>query len=305
MFDFSQPAAFGKAGVGGDGSGVPSLASPANATGGKAVIKFNPTNDEITSGIRAQATLFSWQSPDGQPHFVTVDVGRIANGVGGPNADGTSGQTPISQMGSLGGGSFPAAQDAAGNPLYYRAVAQILLGTPGTMQDPFFIDINRGQRLTACVSYVAVTAMMRSTPVSENDGAVIVPSFGGNPFVSGSICVYSTLGVGFAPSQAPLLYTQYIDSNFGDVVPGSIAYNRITPPRANRLLSAQSTNGGNGLKVEFAAPAAAGFITPPFTNGELGVFGNGLPISADGDVVILTSTSGVAASFKLVYQISV
>jgi len=307
MLDFGQPSALSGGGGGARQGGAQgfSLASPANSTGGKAIIKYNPTQDEIANGIRSEATLFSWESPDGQPHFVTVEVGRVVGGVGGPTQDGSPGQTPISNIGGAGGGTFPAGLDAAGNPYYYRASARILLGTPGTMQDAFFIDINRGQRFTACVSYVAVTAAMSSTPRSEETGDVIIPNpLTGKAFVSGSLVVYASLGVGFAPSLAPVLYTQYIDLNSTDAPAGT--YTRFVPPRANRLISAQSTNGGAPLKVEFGSPGADGFITPPFTNGEMGQFnGDGLSISGDGDLLELTSTSGVPAGYKLVYQISV
>ena len=309
MFDFGLRGGGGGA-RGGGGPGPLALSSPPNALGGKAIIKYNPSNDEITAGIRQNVTLFTWQSPDGQPHFVTIEVGRVANGIGGPDNEGAPGQPPATAaaIGAAGGGTWPAGADAAGNPLYYRPVAQILLGTGGTMQDPFFIDINRGQRFTACVSYVAVTALMRSTPLSENTGLPVAPGLavGNNKtYVSGSMAVYATLGIGYAISVAPLLYTQYIDSNSTDSVAGSQTYTRITPPRANLLLSAQAQLNGTTMKINFDTPAEPGLQTPPFTNAEMGVFGGGLPISGDGLLTLLNYTTGLPENFKLIYQISV
>ena len=112
-----------------------------NQSGGKGIIKFNPTADETQAGIKQQVTLVDWSSPDGEPRAVTVDVGRIAGGGGGTFPTGGSGTVALPN-------------------LSYRARAQVLIGTPATQADPFFLDINRGQRFTCTASYVAATAEM-------------------------------------------------------------------------------------------------------------------------------------------------
>jgi hypothetical protein len=232
---------------GGRPDGLPGVnPAAANQWGGKGIIKFNPSDAERQNGIQQEISLLVWQSPDGLPHYVTIEVGRLVSGVGGPGSDGTPGGlqyvNPITAvgLGSVGGGTWPAAQEG-GIPLYYRAAAQVVMGTPGAMQDQFWIDINRGQRFTACVSYVAVTAQMRPPPVDELSGVVISPAaFQTSPgvgpqYVSGSMVVYATLGMAVAPSLAPVEYTQFIDYNSIGEGPLQSA-SRIVPPRANFLL---------------------------------------------------------------------
>jgi hypothetical protein len=178
-------------------------------------------------------------SPDGLPHYVTIDVGRLAGGYGGPQND-----SRVSSLGTadsgIGGGTWPLgvdpnAPDGAGGvgvAYFYRAYAQVLIGLPGAMQDPFFIDLNRGQRLTALASYVVVTVAMGPPPPIATFRP---PRF--TPF-SGSMAVYATLGPAVAPSLAPVLYTQYSDITDG-VVPQFI---KVVPPRGNVLVGLQSSN---------------------------------------------------------------
>lgn len=316
MFDFGQRNAFGHRGGGASNAGGQNphgLSSAPNATGGKAIIKYNPSNADTVAGIKAQSTLFTWQSPDGDPHFVTIDVGRVVNGYGGPGQAAGPGDPLTGTIGGIAGATFPQCKDLDPNsptflsPYYYRPYAQIVLGTPGTMQDPFFIDINRGQRFSACVSYVAVTAAMAGPPLDDTDQSIITPGgFGGRAFVSGSIAVYATLGVGITPSLAPVLYTQYIDLNS---VPSNPAqYGRIIPPRANALLAVQSSFSGDTLNVILKTPTEVDYQSPTFNNGEMGVFGvAGIPISNEDTFVQFGSiaTASSAQRFKLIYQISV
>lgn len=313
MFDFGQRNAFGQRVASNAGGQNPNgLSSAPNATGGKAIIKYNPSNNDTVAGIRAQATLFTWQSPTGEPQFVTVEVGRVANSYGGPDLQGSPGQPLVGTIGGQAGATFPARKDTDPNsatflsPYYYRAYAQIILGTPGTMQDPFFIDIGRGQRFSACVSYVAVTAAMLGPPLDEATGLVIAPGgFGGRTFISGSLAVYGTLGVGITPTVAPVFYTQYIDRDLTGGGPFGAPYSRVIPPRANLLVDAQSSVAADTFQLAFNTPAIPGFTTPVFNNGQIGAFnGGGFPISDDATILLVTTTAAVA-NYKLIYQLSV
>ncbi len=224
MIDFTQRDAFFGGGAQ-PSAGPQGLISPPNSTGGKGIIKFNPTSDEILNGIRPQVSLLVWQSPDGQPHYVTIDVGRLAGGVGGPGNDSLASGQAIGT--GIGGGTFPLGILPNNNLLYYRACAQITLGAPGTMQDYFYVDINRGQRFTALASYVAITAQMDPPPTN---GPLE------NPAVSGSMGVYATCGPAIAPTLAPVLFTQYVDDIPGPA-PTPNGFVQIIPPRANTLLA--------------------------------------------------------------------
>jgi hypothetical protein len=282
----------------------------ANQTGGKGVIKFNPSVNEIQQGIRQEITLLSWQSPDGLPKYVTIEVGRLVSGVGGPGADGTKGglvfvnSVSSAGVGSVGGASWPAGLDASNNPLYYRGVAQILLGTPGTMQDQFWIDINRGQRFTTCASSVSVTAQMRSPPVDARDGGTVVPPLGqGNPYISGSMLVYATLTPYVAPTLMPVLYTQYIDMG-GRVVSGftgSIDF--IIPPRANLLFPTLTSAVGQSFQYRFYDNIGNTIENPPVE--VMGTRTSPIVLPADCFGVQFTTTNAaVAFNGRLIYQLS-
>jgi hypothetical protein len=296
MLDFGKPNAFGQAGggqkSGQDSSQGPSLASPPNSTGGKGIIKFNPTPEEITRGIRAQTTLFSWQSPDGQPHYVTIDFGRMANGFGAPASNGSI------QPGLGGGGAGQFPQPNTGTItsfLSYRATAQITLGTPGTMQDVFYLDIGRGQRFSALASYVAFTAEAEPPPAGLFSGVVT--------YVAGALGVYATLGIGFAPSLAPLVFTQYIDVLNPGTGNAGAAFTLPIPPKANYILGLQSSNKSDTMRLLFEDIGGRVIAsTNSFANGTLIV---PIPLAEDYDAVIVRNEGGVDANYRLLYQISV
>ena len=221
----------------------------ANQYGGKAIIKYNPSNDERQTGISQEVSLINWQSPDGLPHYVTIDVGRLAGGYGGPGND-----TRVSSLGTadsgIGAGTWPLGVDpnapdgqgGVGVAYFYRATALVQIGLPGAMQDAFYIDINRGQRITALASYVVVTATMGPPPIPSTFRA---PRYA--PF-SGSMAVYATLGPAVAPSIAPVLYTQYVDMGDG-IVPSFI---KVVPPRANNLVAlTSSVDAASALELWF------------------------------------------------------
>lgn len=302
-----------------------------NQWGGKGIIKFNPSNSEINAGIRQQQSLLVWESPDGLPHYVTCEVGRFTGGYGGPGADNTKGGIQVISpnfsvpgtinagggQGSVGGGSWPATQDANGNPLYYRAAAQVTLGTPGTMEDQFFIDINRGQRFTALASYVAITAQMLSPPIDELTGNVVVPITYQNPgnsgigpaFLSGSLAVYATLGMAVAPSLAPVLYTQYIDYTIQNAL-GTGVFNsfvsRVVPPRANTVFPVLSSSPGNGKFADliqlifFDVNGATVAETPRQPNGS-----QVPPIVIPEDCYGVQVGTVWQTAYRLIYQLSV
>lgn len=277
--------------------GQPVRRTSPNQFGGKAIIKFNPTADEITNGIRAQNSLFVWESPDKQPHFITVDVGRIVNGYGAP----ASNASTAPGTGGGGAGTFPTPS-APGSPttfLSYRATAQVVLGTPGTMQDPFYLDIGRGQRFSALASYVAVTAQAEPTPAGTPAGAFS----GGVTYVPGSLGVYATLGVGFAPSLAPVTFTQYIDvTNPGTATTGA-AYTLPIPPRANFLLPLQSGDKGGTSRLIFLD--AGGRVITTTQSFATGAIANPIALGEDYDAVIVRNEGAVFANYRLIYQLSV
>ena len=233
----------------------------ANQYGGKGVIKFAPTEAETRSLIKQNVTLVDWQSADGEPHPVTVEVGRIAIG---------------------GGGSFPQAQ-SGGVALSYRPRAQVIIGQPSVMSDPFFIDINRGQRFTAAASYLAVTAEM------------LAPPAGG---VSGSMSVLGGIGFGQAVTIAPVVITQYIDSLAALAVAAPI----VVPPRCNFLLPLRSSDQNNLMLVEFLDTNSAVIDVLQFSNGQMVA---PAPLSADTYSVRVTNQGAVAASYRLIFQVDV
>lgn len=288
----------------------------ANQWGGKGIVKYNPTEADINVGTRQQQSLLVWQSPDGLPHYVTVEVGRLASSAGGPGADNTPSGTSFVlnpavafAQGSVGGGTWPAGQDVAGNPLYYRATAQIVLGTPGVMEDSFWIDINRGQRFTAVASYVAVTAQMNPPPTDESTGSTLVPPPYTTPYLSGSLVTYATLGVDVAPSLSPVLYTQYIDTT--RAIQNNDYFFRVIPPRANFLLPILQSSQVAGAKVAFQFLDNAGIVcgsSPIFTVGT-GLNITPFAIPEDAFSIAISNTFGAGpganSSIRLIYQLSV
>jgi hypothetical protein len=227
-----------------------------NQFGGKGVIKFAPSNDEVTNGVRESITLVDWQSQDGLPHPVTCEIGRIVAG---------------------GGGSFPQGVDPAGTALIYRAQAQVIFGSPAAMQDPFFMDIGRGQRFTVAASYVAITAQM------------LAPSPGD---ASGSMVAVAGLGFGTSPTLAPILFTQYLDAI---KIAGTKTI--IVPPRANVLLPLVSNHlvtnvtveflNNNGGTIQVYAAITAPIVLPEET------------------YAIRVTNNGAFASFSMIFQLSV
>lgn len=245
----------------------------ANQYGGKVVLKFNPSPAEVNSGIRQSATLVDWTSPDGHAHPCTVEIGRVAAG---------------------GGGSFPAITDASGNTLFYRPFAQVVYGTPSAMQDPFYIDINRGQRFTVDANYVAVTAQMATIP---------------SPAVSGSIAVFGNIGSGEAISTAPVLFTQYSDqigpipNNFSSGGGTVNQFSLIIPPKANILFPPLVVNGGTNVTLTFLDVNGTtvwtityAVATPPLTP---------FFIPVDAYTVVVSSPGSISLKARLVYQLSI
>jgi hypothetical protein len=289
---------------GGRADGLPG-ANPAaaNQWGGKSIIKYNPTSDETQRGIRQEVSLLVWQSPDGLPHPVTIDVGRIAAGLGGPGSDDGPGSAAVGT--GIGGGTYPLGSDAT-DSLSYRASAQVLLGTPGTMQDPFFIDVNRGQRFTTCASYCAITAAMDAPPTGLDPNLV-------GTFASGSMAVYATLTANFAESEAPLQFTQFIEitNDPGSPITGQFAIaSRIIPPRANLLLPF-SIGGQPAVNTEFFIEVFdnSGFVLTTVKNGGTQTQSPAIPLAQDAYSVRLTASNlmnmtGLYTA-RFIYQLSV
>ncbi len=201
-----------------------------NQYGGKGIIKYNPSIAETQAGIRQDITVVDWQSIDGNARALTIEVGRIETGGGGTypasrmaNVPVWTASTPYTDIGNfvqnpIGGNRYVLTQAGvsapAGGPLgvgsgiadgtcvwdffgadvlyNYPARVQVILGTPGSMLDRFYIDIARGQRFTVAASYVAATVSM-------------LPP--GQGLASGSMAAYGLLGYGTAPTLAPIIYT--------------------------------------------------------------------------------------------------
>jgi len=183
------------------------------------------------------------------------------------------------------------------------------------MQDPFFIDINRGQRFTALASYVAVTAQMSGPPIDEQTGGVVTPPGYTLPYTSGSLAVYATLGASVAPSLAPVIYTQYVDNARGVVAPGAGNYIRTIPPRANVLLPVISSDAVDLLQIGLFdnsgtfinVTAIPGTIKGPMALAITDVNALLTPITLPADCygILLASSSTRAPNYRLIYQLSV
>lgn len=298
-----------------------------NQHGGKCTIKYNPSTTEQLSGMRAQATLVDWQSPDGEPRWVTVDVARTAAGGGGsfPGGAGAStavnflpsviGVVPVaSTLGFPSSGYFAIKTGSTGVittgiayagitstsfygvdpavvgtlvvgdiiflPVAYRGLMQVVLGSPSAMEDPFFIDIGRGQRFVASASYVAVTAQALAPP---------------SGFQAGSIALIGRLGHGEAGSLSPVTYTIPIDS-----LAASAVSNVVIPPKANFLLPVFSSDLNNTIQLEFLDNVGNRIKALSFGNG-----GQLYPIPLGNAYSInVTNQGAVAANYELPFQIA-
>jgi hypothetical protein len=239
----------------------------ANQTGAKGVIKSNPTTADTNAGVKQQITLIDWQSESGYPEPITVEMNRLIGA----------------------GGSFPAAKDASGVKLAYRANAQVFYGTPGAMQNPFFIDINRGQKFSVTASYLAMTAQMTATPTGLTQVT----------YAGGSMAVVGNLGTGYTLTLAPVLFTQFFDEISGG---GSSQLTPI-PEKANFLLPVRSSEFGVSLQIFFFDAAGVRVDSLPIFS--VGAMTSPLEIPQDAYSVQVVNQGPGLASFRLVYQISV
>lgn len=142
-----------------------------------------------------------------------------------------------------------AAGDTLFAPLAYRGRVQVLLGQQAVMEDPFYVDIGRGQRFTATASFVGVTLQALAPPVGYN---------------AGSIALWCGLGHGQARSAAPVVYTQYVDQ----LAPAGVT-NVIIPPRANFLLPLRSSDVNNTVQLDFLDNTGAIIDSLQFGNGAM------------------------------------
>ena len=296
-----------------------------NQHGAKGVVKFNPTTEESLRGWRSQFSAVDWQSPDGEPRWVTVDVGRIEAGGGGSfpaasvvqtvargaiNAAGiltvvstdgfpTSGTlarrrtstgvvaTGVAYTGvtattftGMSAATTVSADDTIFRPLSYLARAQVILGSPSAMEDPFYIDVGRGQRFVASASFVGVTIQALEPPTN---------------YSAGSINVIGRLGHGEAGTQAPLIYTLPINS-----LAAAGTKNVVIPPRANFLLPLWSSDLNNTVQLDFLDEAGALINSLEFTNG-----GMVAPASLeDAHSITVTNDGASTATYRLPFQIS-
>jgi len=249
-----------------------------NQYGGKCVIKYNPTVAETIAGIKQSATILDWQSEDGQPHVVTIELGRIASG---------------------GGASFPRGMldpdPSTGQlrPLSYRGAFQVLVGTPGTMQDVFYLDIGRGQRLTVAASYVAITAEALPPPTALTPDGPLT-------FQPGSMTVAAGLGYGAAFSMAPLYYTQYIDLFEPDDV-----RELVIPPWANTIASVRCSDPTTQLRIDVQDNAGLVIQTiGPYANSVVPF--PSVPIPGDAYAIQVKNVLSVGETVeaRVVYQIT-
>jgi hypothetical protein len=257
-------------------TGVPRRADDErrNEFGAKGVIKWQPTDAEKLRGIQSQITLVNWSEPNRNPIYVTVDVGRLAHG---------------------GGATFPQSIDPdTASFLSYRVQCQVVLGTPGVMADPYFIDLNRGQRFTAAASYVAVTAQALPPPAPFNMGSGIVT------YTAGSLAVFGGLGLGPAPSIAPPEITLFVDTPLAPTV--SSAKLEI-PNRANYLLRAPSSDPAGTTTITFFDNSGLTVIeSVTILNSSVQV---PIALPQDAFFVQVTNAGANLALYRVIFQLSV
>lgn len=244
-----------------------------NQYGAKGTIKYNPSQAESVIGMRSSISIVDWQAEDGRPCQVTVEAGILAQG--GP-------------------GSFPFATDPSGNPYVYRQRCQVIMGSPGTMQDVFFIDLNRGQRFTATASYMAVSAEALAPPTS-------MAGVGGTTFVGGSVVAVGSIGYGIAISRAPTVLTLYADDMAVQPLTNSSIVFRI-PPRANFLLPVYGSDYTGSFALSFQDVFGTSLGVLAFNSGQLIA---PIPIPQDAFQVLLANTGATNTNTRLIFQISV
>jgi hypothetical protein len=225
--------------------------------GSKALLKYQPTAAETQIGIKQQVGLVDWSSPSGMPIETTVTVGRLSNGAGG---------------------TFPTSTAAA--KYAYRFYATVTLGVGAVMYEPFNIDVNRGQRFTVSASYVNVTIIASPPPTG---------------YIAGSMLCYAGLGLGNAPSQAPVIFTQFIDG-----LGAGATSNIVIPPSCNYLLPLQSTNVNGVMQLDFLDNFGAIISSISFGNGQQV---SPIPLEQDFYSINLTNQGAIAASYRLPFQV--
>lgn len=257
-------------GVGLYPNGIPS--NRKTQYGQKGTIKYNPSNDETQSGIRQTVTLVDWSSPDGVPRDVTVEIGVISG----------SGNYPTRSFLQVVGGVLTAFSYS------YRARAQVIIGQTGSMQDIFYLDINRGQRFTTSASYVAITAEALPPPSG--------PLF--TRVVPGSMTVTAGLGYGACRPLAPVLYTQYIDGISASTNPVTFQI----PPRANFLLPILVSDNTVPITISENAPGIGTIGQFTFVSGQMTA---AVPLAQDADQISFLYPVGASTiSSRLVFQLS-
>lgn len=220
------------------------------------------------TGIAEQQTVAFWQGTKVEAQAMTVDVGMV-----NPPPPGQAGEIFL----------VPSV----------RAYGVVEFGSDGNKTSVKF-DIGRGVRFTVVGNYVAVNVV--AGPPSKT-GTVYDPT--------APITVGASLGAFAAPSQAPLIMTEYLDNL--DQGAGNESGFILIPMKAVQLLPVQSNlAAGETATLEFygygggTAPLATAVVAPLAANASQ------FPIPIPGDIafVRVINNGATSRSFRLPFQLS-
>lgn len=227
--------------------------------GRSAVIKWAPTQFEITQGVQQAQNVAFWQGVKKEAQALTVDI-------------------------SL--GFLPANQDSDSfTPNNVRSYAEIEYGSDGN-RTKVKCDLALGKRLTVVGNYVAVTV------------GVGPPGFG-KP--SPQITAGASIGTFAAPSQGPVVLTEYIDSlsinTDSDFIPIPLRAVALLPLQSGLLLGETA----DITFVDLGGAVVARNFYQQLNNG------GAAPIPIIGDaayVQIRNNNNFQAAGFRLPFQLA-
>ena len=141
--------------------------------GRSAVIKFQPTNEEVAQGIAQSQTVAFWQGVKKEAQAMSVDVGLVNL------------PSPL------------ASSDAV--PLNIRPFGTVEYGSDGNRTIVKF-DIANGVRFNVVGNYISVNVAMGPPRITAS---VFDPT--------AQITVGASIGTFASPSLAPLIFTEYVD----------------------------------------------------------------------------------------------
>lgn len=306
---------------------TPETVTGTTLLGTTATVTYNPTEAQRAKGIKAEGQVVMWQGAKEEAQSLTIDIDPLSTVVVGDGARTAATEGVI--MGSPAGdtvlanttGFAPSGTfiitDNEGNthsvtyasieswrfldcftagpfvvaagalieqtpqPLSSRPYALIQFGTDGFMAPLFRVDIGRGTRITGAGNYVTVTVLVGP------------PAPG---YLSAICTIGARLGFFAAGSQAPPIYTTFIDDLAADDVTDPIE----VPVRARFILPPMSTDPSGSITINFLNTLGAIQSTLIVPTGSVVA-----PIPIVEGVVAITvrNTGPSTASFQIPWQI--